>query len=688
MMKYWILGMVLMALAYGLPVYSTQNNDVQNIVNLIKAGSKSALRVNPLHPHGQFQLSKEEADDIDQMTHLENTISDVEQAYHDASESCVLSTQPKVGTVSAKQDSQDSQNLSNDELQTGILFLAKLPKLPSVPESYATSVLTLWDESSEETVIRHEAYYNDLHAAYPQIDQVTGREFLNLLIKFDEETKRQLVEDGKIPVYMNRQEVVYSIKDHLIENPTEKTFHETMGRFKDKLSFDEKLSLAANLGNAFEGRYSYERYAGQPTKWGEVVDVSELLQSVKNKEPGGVCRDIAAAQAKTLSELGVKNTYVIGYTVPGNLHASVVTQDPNDKNRIYKIDYGAIAADRPSLELPAPDRKSIGLGFRIYDPDGRPVAKLPSDFGNILSRVTSMDANSKDPFLRNQTHLNQVEIAHTESGLSGRIFSGQTSIGDSVVGISSIRPFSRGHGRLKGSFGTSISHFETPTRKDDIPLSGNHLVARLQSALFTPEVSRNGFYIRGSGALDLAAAHVITKFADEDDTEKITTGEMSTSVGISGGFGQPGSKTTAQFDVQSEFYPDFEQVQGAKLPTAKGKSIFSSFFHNATILKNRIQHIHNPDLVTVIDSAVALRNVGNNYSFRVGLLRPQSGQQYSVGVEAPSTDDMPRFFPGSVPKCTASAQGMLCGFDVSLSYETTLESDRQEQMNINLQKKF
>lgn len=641
-----------------------QNQDIRNIFNLVKAGSKSIVRAYPLHPDGQFNLTPEESDAIVHTAELDETLSRIERELGNSS----LEFCPHENDTRTAPETVPDEGISAD-----ILFLAKYPKQKRMITPYSP-------QRSLRMYVGREAatqFSEDLRKRYPDYDSSTSSDRSNMLSNFWEEVETRVAEEGHVPSYVSDVDAVNAIQNYLIRHPTPEAFYSTLHRVSDKLTFDQKLAIASGLGARFGKKYNYARKQGEETKWGDIVDVYELLSSVRDEEPGGVCRDIATAQAKILKELGVKNVYAIAYATPSNHHLSLVAQDPQNKNNVYKIDYGAVATDRPSLEVTSPSNENVGINVRIYDPEGRPVASLPTDLGSILNKVTSVSSRNNDPFLKDNTHLKQVEVKSEDGGLHGRLFRGQTSEGDEIVGLSAIHPFLAGEA-IHGQLGFSAS--QTEGRRYISPIQGNQLFAHLQAGLSTPEIRQGNFYIRGNTALDISGAHIFTQFQGQKRNQTFDATATST-VDLTSGIQSPSSNTSAELNVESTFYADAQYVQSSTI-----KSV--TMAHNATILRSRIDHKHNADLVTLMESAVALREVGNNYSFRLGLLHPRSQQEYSIGIETPDRSDMPRFFPGSVPKCTASVKGLMCGFDVNLTYETTLESDRQEQLGVEIQKKF
>lgn len=88
-----------------------------------------------------------------------------------------------------------------------------------------------------------------------------------------------------------------ALRAEIIANPD--NWRQTIGSLSEDLDFDEKIRIAARMGETFLGNYNYAR-AGDSD--GRAVTIEELLEAAANGEPGGVCRDIFLAQSQILQE--------------------------------------------------------------------------------------------------------------------------------------------------------------------------------------------------------------------------------------------------------------------------------------------------------------------------------------------------------------------------------------------------
>jgi hypothetical protein len=176
-----------------------------------------------------------------------------------------------------------------------------------------------------------------------------------------------------------------------------------MAEIKDDLSFDQKVLVASHLGGKFSERYNFDR-AGSEGQG--VVTIEEMLTSVRDVQPGGICRDVSMAQSAILKELGVPkdNIYQVGYTTTSGGHAVVAIQDPDNPKNIIKLNYGAVTESNEAVGSSAliqntslPD---FGIKNKIYNADGDPVGNLPTEIGEILYDTTGGNRGKMIPASR------------------------------------------------------------------------------------------------------------------------------------------------------------------------------------------------------------------------------------------------------------------------------------------------
>lgn len=201
---------------------------------------------------------------------------------------------------------------------------------------------------------------------------------------------------------------------------------------KHLMDFDQKMRLVADLGERMGNDYNYKRIESGAESEG-VVEIEKLLKNLGKSEPGGVCRDIAHAQTQMLREMGVNQAYTVAYVSNRGGHATVIAVDPNDKNKVMKLNYGELYEDDGKKGTAALDQDStlpnVGMQYRIYDNEGKPVASVPTELTAVFREVTGRG----NPFSGRSHNVYKADFGTKDFG--GSLFSGRTSTGENVEGL-------------------------------------------------------------------------------------------------------------------------------------------------------------------------------------------------------------------------------------------------------------
>lgn len=207
-----------------------------------------------------------------------------------------------------------------------------------------------------------------------------------------------------------------------------------LSKSKNALSFDEKISLISKLGEQFGNDYNYGRLSGDASKG--LIPITALLTKLSTEESGGVCRDIALAQTQMLKAMGIDHAYSVNFLSNSGGHATVIVADPNDKNRVVKLNYGEIYTDDARKGSSALQQDStlpnVGLNYRIFDSEGKPVTAIPTELGSILRETTGFNKGLE----AGVPNYSLQKVYFGNDYVRGALFTGQTSSGDSIVGAS------------------------------------------------------------------------------------------------------------------------------------------------------------------------------------------------------------------------------------------------------------
>ncbi|MBI3018392.1 MAG: hypothetical protein HYY61_00635 [Deltaproteobacteria bacterium] len=488
----------------------------------------------------------------------------------------------------------------------------------------------------------------------------------------------------KKPIAFNK-----NLKTSLLDAKSEADIEKILTKAKDQMTFDQKLHFVSLMGEAFGENYDFKRAENRFNA--KALSALDLLQALKEDRRAGVCRDISLAQAKFLTHLSIPNTFVIDYQTPRpGGHTTVITQDPNNPSQTYKFDYAEILTEntqsmlQPSLAQSG-SHPDVGLHYRIFDADGYPVAQIPSALGTFYQELTQQ--KSEDPFLHSQENLVRVGISMPLEGegttLDGYVFTGKTSEGDPLTGVTiAAHPIQRQTAQASGTVVLSKLDLIRPSPLGEVLVDGAHLYSALKFALNTSEYQTPSLDLRAGAALNLEYAALASKthVPDRRSFEKFSyEPNLETSAGIESTIHDQAQRTRFTQHLKTHMYIAPQQLSASRLDAI-------TLAHNFTVVRNELRHqIKNTD--GIAELTFALRNIGVNYSFKVGLESKDQRHGVMAGIEGPVQRSMPHFFPGGKQRCVIRGKTKLCEFDMFLEYEKNLDS-KGEFLGAQFEKKF
>lgn len=458
----------------------------------------------------------------------------------------------------------------------------------------------------------------------------------------------------------------------LLSKPTE--WKTILSKSKDSLSFDEKVFLVAKLGGRFGDDYNYDRIGNGPEKNG-VVPIETLLKNLSTADAGGVCRDVSLAQSQMLKALGVKDSYSVAYNSNRGGHATLLAVDPNDKNRIIKMNYGELYTDDGRKGSAALDQNNslpnVGMQYRIYDSNGKPLASVPTEIGNLLRDATNQEKAPGDSV--RSYNLQRAYIGNDY--IQGALFTGKTSTGENIDGIS--------------LYGKASSKYL------DVEAGGAGFKTKADKMYYT--IDEAGVY--GYGKSTLKATVYEGKY-----------GTVGTGVGASIEVMQNnvnstdksyGSKSSAKtIDVSTNVFAkasyDLDLSPKDKIGVEaqvkgridKGNVADEGSYqlnYDSTTLISRYDHQFTKDLKGSVEVATVLARYGESASFKAALTDDKNSVFVSGNTRL---SDTPSFFPGMENNVRAGyARTTNNGWTLKLQYENNLDSKTQLFMG-TAEKKF
>jgi hypothetical protein len=230
-------------------------------------------------------------------------------------------------------------------------------------------------------------------------------------------------------------------------------FNSTLGELKTTLTWNEKIRFAQTIGGAAGARYDYARFGktnptfadgtanpGLSAGFGKSIPAMAVLANLHTTDRLGICRDIAPLQAQVLQGLGFKHTYAIGYNAGGN-HAAVIAQNPEHPNEILHFNYDGLERGDLRQGMRSLTRgEDYSTRYDIFTPEGKSVATLPSELGNLMLEGAGGNIKNLDPFNYRATG-SIAKLTYDGQKSQIPIFIGQTSAGDKIIGIGNTRQF-------------------------------------------------------------------------------------------------------------------------------------------------------------------------------------------------------------------------------------------------------
>lgn len=424
----------------------------------------------------------------------------------------------------------------------------------------------------------------------------------------------------------------YAIAE-MTRNPENWT--ESLNEIKDHLSFEEKLLVASHFGGRFAQNYNFDRADGEGPRANGIVTIEEMLESVRDGEPGGVCRDVSQAQSLMLQEMGVNpdNIYQVSYRTATGGHVVLAVQDPDDPTRVVKInyDYTTESTDRDGSGVLTENSTlpEFGMQYRIFDANGSPVARVPTEMGNLLQDVTGQRRLS-DGLAKNY-NLQRVYV-DTPYGV-GNVFTGTTASGDNIVGVAV-----SGRGNDDEPVGWDTDWSVAAVRREGdrtfVNVEETALYAHVSQIYRTPRIERGNI---SAGLYGGMSNEIIVSNTNVTRENGSSTGgvnfDVSPSVIVGGDvrYQSDDGRTRVRTGVEFEGFVTHKNEQ-------EGPDSGYMLAPDQVTWSTSMERDISSDMVLSGESAIVLRNIGNSAVFTGGLTDLSSGLTGSVSYQTPLGD--------------------------------------------------
>ncbi len=425
-----------------------------------------------------------------------------------------------------------------------------------------------------------------------------------------------------------------------------------LDKAKEELTFNDKVLLSSLFGGLFNEYYNHDRATVDN---GEKVELLALLEAARDRDPikGGVCRDIAVAQAQMLSMMGIKNSYVVSFASIENAHATVVTQDPDDPNNVVKLNYfegdtsKANGSGTLSQDTYIPE---TGATFYIFDANGKPITTLPSSLGVILEQQSgSLSTPFTSEVLDGVRSVSADLISHDGHKLEVRGFAAKADGEVTVYGVMANNHFSYQHKRFSSKSTISTGAYLENLDRTDYTIDTQAFYLRTRMENRYKLIDKEGVEVTLIGNIDLQGLYGQGKQLEKESEKLVHEGmvfdgavRFATGGEIKISKGNMETKATV---VQHGFISSDD---------VRTYSNIAPYFDYQEVDINSKYKLDKQDLNLFADSILILDDkLGDRAGARIGVEDQQRDLQVAVGYQGAFEEDTPQWVPGATRKVTA-----------------------------------
>ncbi|HAZ12245.1 MAG: hypothetical protein A2X86_03320 [Bdellovibrionales bacterium GWA2_49_15] len=410
------------------------------------------------------------------------------------------------------------------------------------------------------------------------------------------------------------------------------------------MSFGRKVGLIATFLAAFSDNYDEARTGSGPASEG-AVSLRTMMGAINtNLATGtqidaGVCRDMHQGAAQLARAMGIDEAFTVGFKLVGGGHRTLVLTDPNNRGRVYQLNYGNVTEQTvggPSALSQNGSLPDAGIRFRIYDANGRPAIILPSDRGTILNLVTGGTDQQLDLMLHSNNTINQGGL-NTPYG-TFRIFVANAAQGNGEQVVGAAYNIHVDYNKVfYGEYGLAAFQATRPTEAGQQDAIG--VYAQTTQGANINLYQRDRFRLFGFGELSLRGSYAYTTLGDKDD--HIFDYNVSARYGLGTEFYtgpvHHTSTLTAQTFVDQANALDSSQGIALRTPTV-------AWMH-------RIDGNLGRDVHGSLGVGLTYRDLGTDdywqYVTEAGLDSRRTGTSVALRTEGALSRDLPLWVPGS-----------------------------------------
>jgi hypothetical protein len=276
-----------------------------------------------------------------------------------------------------------------------------------------------------------------------------------------------------------------------------------------------------------------------------------------------------------------------------------------------------------------------GLTYRVYDTKGKPVAKVSSDLSEILKNATGGDIDR----VFNQKNYSIAKVGFQKGTVTGTLFSGRTSAGDTLYGVAvnqkaTVNPY------ISYNNGLSISKMKGDRERVEIDRDNLYFLTSME--VRTPSLKHKAGETNAFAALDGGLLLSNNRERKKEtgvvtESKKQFDGDMDLSAGLENKYVSPDKKTKVDTKIYASFYPDYKNI---------GSADKTGLALNQVAVITGVEKEISNDTKALIDTAVILRKYGTSLAVKAMLKDEKRKITYKVGASTPVSKGTPSFLPG------------------------------------------
>ena len=310
-----------------------------------------------------------------------------------------------------------------------------------------------------------------------------------------------------------------------------------------------------------------------------------------------------------------------------------------------------------------------GLGFRIYDSNGKPVTHVPSEMALIMRDSTGFEFNREF----NQKNYSLTSVGFGSDKVNGNLFTGRTSSGENIYGVALFKNVQYGQ---HISLGTGVAVSKLEGQRSVMTIDQENLYVRSNLELTSPSWKLGNFETKGiaGGSIETLISnnketYKGSSYVNEAKKEIDATADMH--LGVQNNYVSNDQKTKVESVVYANFYPDWNHV-------ASGDKTVPVY--DGLVVRSGVSHDIGDDKKIMIDTAVVMKNYGTNLVMKASYSDNKENIRYIAGLSAPLTRDMPTFLPGGERRLFLGAEKANKNMIFSIEYEKNFDNNAQSVM--------